>query len=163
MSDYILRISLPGYDATTATPAQCAVDSRYSIPKISPNTASWTHSSYVSSVTASATGFNYGTITFTFSSTATFAPSSPVTNFNLLTFSHGFSYTPGGILFGNSGLYPQQFADNNSINGWFGNYTDGTNLYFYVQNQLSVMGALTLDYRGLSFFFKYYIFVENGA
>ena len=145
MSDYGIKISLPGYDAKTATPEQCALHSGYANPKMK--------------VGASPAHFNL--VDYTFSSNP------GVGTLNIATIAHGYSYTPmaivyvqdvGGFLMtaGKYAILPLSAGP--TPDARFVYYTDGTNLKI----DLVVNIVLAPSISGYRFKFKYYLFAENG-
>lgn len=75
MSDYGMKVSLPGYDVRTATPEQCVMHSGYPSPKVKMD-ASPSH---------------FGVIDVSFTSNI------PAGTYLLYSFAHGYSYRPAAI------------------------------------------------------------------
>lgn len=142
-NDYGIKIALPGFDVTKATPEQCAVHSGYDTMKIK-NTASPEH---------------FGVINLT-------ATSTPSTTVNVFTMSHGYSYRPASIIhwsdssraiapYSVTGFYPL----NATFDQFFVAYCTDTQFKIdYVNNALS--GAATIT--GNTYKIRYYIFANDG-
>lgn len=141
MSDYGLKVSLPGYDVNTATPEECAIHSAYASPKVK----------------IDATPRHYGTVRITFNSDT---PNNVDTA--VYTVPHGYGYTPMVLAQGTfsdgvsalDGTLPLAPTATLEI------YTaaDATNMYIVVFRNIgwgSIIGnTLTVSYQ---------IFAESGA
>lgn len=140
MANWGFKITLPGYDVSTATPEQCAIHSKYASPKVK----------------IDATPRHYGTVKITFTKNP---PSGATTT--LYTVPHGYSYTPFALASGTfadfssayDGTLPlEPTATFNALIE-----TDATNMYikvYYESGWGSIVGnTLTVSYQ---------IFAENG-
>jgi hypothetical protein len=140
MSNWGLKVALPGYDVHTATPEQCAIHSSYPSPKVK----------------IDATPRHYGTIRITFNNNP---PSGTTTT--LYTVAHGYNYTPMALAAGTfsdfmsemDGTLPLEPTATLEIFI----ETDDTNMYlkmYYESGFGSIIGnKLTVSYQ---------IFAENG-
>lgn len=149
MSNYGMKISLPGYDVKIATPEQCAIHSGYPSPKIK-TTASPAH---------------FGITDYTFSSD----PANGT--HNLLSIAHGYSgYIPAALVFvknypfANDLFHQLPFVidevayDAQTIIY----YTNSTHLKIdYVCSNNGTGGHQ--DVTGFRYVFKHYLFAEEGA
>jgi len=141
MANWGMKISLPGYDAKTATPEQCVLHSEYACPKIKLNQ----------------NPPHFGIYQYTFTSNP------GVGDTILTTIHHGFNYRP-------MHLVCIKYVDINSINRaqplpaeydadtLIDSYTTASDLVIV----LSRIGT-TNNLIGKTWTFKYYIFVEDGA
>lgn len=144
MSNFGLKVSLPGYDVHTATPEECAVHSGYISPKVKVNQ----------------TPDHSGTYSFTCPGNVT-----PGTVYNILTVAHGYNYVPAAIChwsattiagYPQHGICPGIVGDFPPIK--YIAYCDSTNFYI----GLSKDAAATYDTTGMTASFRYYIFAESG-
>jgi len=143
MSDYGMKISLDGFDVKTATPEQCSLHSKYACPKILLNQSP----------------SHFGTYTHTFGSN----PANGVTTLKSVV--HGFNYKPMHfvlIKYDLSGIertspLPGAYGTANQI------YARSTTTTLNIYLQRAPGTAEIEDLTGVSWTFKYYIFVENGA
>lgn len=150
MSNYGVKVTLPGYDIATATPEQCALHSKYPCPKVK-------------------VGVNpghYGTLDYSFS-----ADIAASTTLNILTVAHNLGFVPMVICswkydFGAAGppvgtQYGDGRLDVVSYElTYFDMYADSTNFYI----DFNTAPGSVLDERTLNpFQFRYYIFSEDGA
>jgi hypothetical protein len=143
MSDYGIKISLPGFDVDTATPEQCALHSAYACPKVKLNQ----------------TPAHFGTYTHTFGSN----PADGVTVLKSVV--HGLGYKPMHFVLikdtvGGDTItlpLPGAYGTANQI------YARSTTTTLNISLQRAPGTAAIEDLTGVVFVFKYYIFVENGA
>lgn len=140
MSNWGMKVALPGYDVATATPEQCAIHSSYASPKVK----------------IDADPRHYGTVRITFTGNP---PNGATTT--LYTVPHGYSYTPMALA---SGTFSDGFS---ALDGTLPLEptatleciieTDATNMYikiYYESGWGSIIGnTLTVSYQ---------IFAENG-
>jgi len=145
MSEYGIKISLPGYDVKTATPEQCAVHSDYPVPKIAMDK----------------TPSHFGIVHYTIPK-GTYVDGT----YNIFVTVHGWGYVPTALVYGGNDLY---FGQQNSPLPL--SIGDSLGLTYYVDdNILSIdytidsfgSGSIVLD-ADIPLTFKYYIFVEDGA
>lgn len=152
MANYGLIVTLAGYDVDSATPEQCALHSDYANPKIRTD--------------ASPAHFDY--VNYTFSSNP-----APGSRTNLVTVAHGYAtHTPAHFVQyrQNSGSFetgykvlPWYYSTSNGFARCIA-YTDGTNLKIdFIRDNTGDPTFDNIDFTGLNFDFKYYIFVEQGA
>lgn len=140
MSNWGMKVALPGYDVATATPEQCAIHSSYASPKVK----------------IDATPRHYGTVRITFNSNP---PNGATTT--LYTLAHGYSYTPMALASGTyanfSGQYDGTLPFEPTATFQAFVETDETNMYikvYYEAGWGSIIGdTLTVSYQ---------IFAENG-
>ena len=140
MSDWGMKVALPGYDVSTATPEQCAIHSGYASPKVK----------------IDADPRHYGTVRITFNSN----PPNGVDT-TLYTIAHGYSYTPMALASGTyanfSGQYDGTLPFEPTATFQAFIETDATNMYikiYYESGWGSIIGdTLTVSYQ---------IIAENG-
>ncbi len=140
-SDWGVKISLPGFDATTATPEQCVVHSAYAAPLVD----------------ATATPGHFGQVLITFNND----PSDGVDTI-VYQVAHGYKYVPFALA---SGI--NTYSGGSTLTGtlpitptatfslW--TRTDATNFYIYVHREAgygTIVGSTLLA--------TWFIFAGNG-
>ena len=139
-SDWGMKISLPGYEAETATPEQCAFHSKYASLK----------------VVLGKDPANFGN--YHFQDTIT-VPVGGTEGIEIFTLAHGYSYIPAHICMAKdndaspslTGMMPLIFG----VSGFY-SYCNNTN--FVITFFSAPDGDFTFDIN-----FKYYIFADDGA
>lgn len=138
MSDFGVKVSLPGYDVKTATPEQCSVHSDYANPKVK----------------VAQTPAHFNIFTKSWSSN----PGAGETT--LLTVAHGYSYVPAVVCFikyasgGNNYFQPLPYG---TPAYQYQAYSNSTNFIIIFNSDG------THDPTGESYQFKYFILAESGA
>ncbi len=140
MSNWGMKVALPGYDVATATPEQCAIHSGYPSPKVKIDAAPR----------------HYGTVRITFTGNP---PSGAETT--LYTVAHGYDYTPMVLASGTyanfSGQYDGTLPFEPTATFEAIIETDEDNMYIKVYYE-SGFGSIIGDTLTVS----YQIFAENG-
>ena len=143
MSDYGIKVSLPGN--STATGAENLVmSSAYPNPKIKIN--------------QTPAHFNYNTYTYT--------ANPPLGTTNLVTINHGLGYTPA--ILSTSSTDANIFRIGTFFTGGFGADIDYYHIYststaFVIDIERVFFDGTRPNLSGTNFYYKYYIFVEDGA
>lgn len=146
MSDWGIKISLPGYDVNTAAPEQLALSSEYISPKLLLNQSP-----------AHANTFSY-----TLPSSLT-----PGARINLLSINHGYSYTPASICYyygqvdasTTDGITPAIIQNAPPIVI----YTYCTATQFKIDIVVDAAHTNPISGSGRVFNFRYYILAESGT
>lgn len=149
MSDYGLKISLPGYDVSTATPEQCSVHSGYTSPKIDTSQGDALDNTNPQ---------HYGTVTVTFVNSP---PSG--TDTVLFTIPHNYGYIPSFL--GNA-----TFIDGAvESGGLMPLYVTGSTLWFYMKADASNVYVMTYydnaygSLSGTALYVSYMVFAEEAT
>jgi hypothetical protein len=141
MSDYGLKITLPGYDIATATPEQCAVHSSY------PNFKSKTNQANP----------HFATVSVDFTAKVT-----QNTTLTLYSFVHGYTYRPfslSNLTFDDgagtsvTGIGSVGIGANLNIQA----YCDATSFYITIFDNFSWTSSAA------SLIVSYYVFCEDGT
>lgn len=153
MSDLGIIVALTGHDATspTITPEQCAIHSKYPCPKAPLKT----------------TPFKYfDQLTYTFTSNPT-----PGTTTDMVSVHHNLGYVPMSVAYYNQ---PNNVYGPTGYQNFPWSYSDAGYIYAmatcdnsdfkiqFVRNSDGGGFFDSLDFTGLQFEIKYYLFVENG-
>lgn len=144
MSDYGLKISLPGIDVKTATPEQCSIHSSYDSLKIKLDNANPQE----------------GNILITFTDTPTAG------TYNITTIHHGYDYIPAYYFFfdvrgssNNLGVeVGNQFPLDESVDAYFEAIPDSQNIVFNLVITPFSSDVLINHYYA----FRYYVFANDG-
>lgn len=142
MSDYGIKISLPGYDVKTATPEQCVIHSGYACPKMK----------------LGQTPAHFGTYTKVWASD----PGDGVTV--LKTINHALGYKPMIAVMinfdrtGDGDIVMMPLPAQGGLSLQIYAYATTADLKIAINR-----AAAGTNPTGETWIFKYYIFVENGA
>lgn len=146
MSNFGLKISLPGFDAVDASPEECSVHSGYACPKIDLN----------------ADPAHYGSLVYTFVSNPAIG-----TTTNLLTIPHKYKYPPANIVhwkynFGSGDKYGTLRLDLDAVGTiYFVGYADSTN--FVIDFVKDPSCPADIDVSGKGIVLRYQIWAEEAA